>query len=106
MEKAVVTSLRSKNDAVSAVTLSESHNVTFGNSETDTYTLLYENGAWYNWRLITSGAYTPDSKTLLTSSNGYYTIDFGQTYSSLGVDGTDMGPSGLWNAPFEFEITL
>lgn len=87
-----------------AVTLSETHNVTFGDISSNTYTLLYENGNWYNWRLITDGSYTPSSKTLLTAIDGYYTINFGSEYPCLGADGNEYGQGSIMYAPFDFEI--
>ena len=88
-----------------AVTLSETHNVTFGDTSSNTYTLLFENGNWYNWRIMTNGAFTPESKTLLTASGGYYTIDFGGQYDCLGADGDMYGQGTVWYAPFDFEIS-
>lgn len=87
-----------------AVTLSETHSVTFGDISSNTYTLLYENGNWYNWRLITDGSYTPSSKTLLTAIDGYYTINFGSEYPCLGADGNEYGQGSIMYAPFDFEI--
>ena len=88
-----------------AVTLSESHNITFGDTSSNTYTLLYENGNWYNWRIITNGSFTPSSKTLLTATDGYYTIDCGAVYPCLGADGDAYGEGVVMNATFDFEIS-
>lgn len=87
-----------------AVTLSESHNITFGDTSSNTYTLLYENGNWYNWRLITNSSYTPSNKTLLTATDGYYTIYCGAEYPCLGADGNEYGQGGVMYATFDFEI--
>ena len=87
-----------------AVTLSETHSVTFGDISSNTYTLLYENGNWYNWRLITDGSYTPSSKTLLTAIDGYYTINCGSEYPCLGADGNEYGQGSIMYATFDFEI--
>ena len=88
-----------------AITLSESHNITFGDTSSNTYTLLYENGNWYNWRIMTNGSWTPDSKTLLTAVNGYYTIYFDSTYPCLGADADAGGQGGTMIASFDFEIS-
>ena len=88
-----------------AITLSESHNITFGDTSSNTYTLLYENGNWYNWRIMTNGSWTPDSKTLLTAVNGYYTIYFDSTYPCLGADGNEYGGGNYVNQAFDFEIS-
>ena len=87
-----------------AITLSESHSVTFGHVSINTYTLLYENGNWYNWRLVTNGSYTPDNKTLLTAVDGYYTIVFDNEYYCQGADGDEYGQGSVMVAPFDFEI--
>ena len=87
-----------------AVTLSESHNVTFGNVSTNTYTLLYENGNWYNWQIMIGGSYD-GRKTLLTPSNGYYTIQCDNVYPCLGADGDVYGQGGVMYATFDFEIS-
>ena len=93
------------------IQLSESHDVSFGyaamgETSGNTYTLHYDDGmdVWQKWRLIIDGNYVSDMEDL-TSSNGYYTVDFGQKYPCIGGD-FDWGQQTTQDAPFEFEIYI
>lgn len=55
---------------------------------------------------MTNGSFTPDSKTLLTESNGYYTITFDSAYPFLGCDADVYGQGGVMYATFPFEILV
>ena len=89
-----------------AITLSESHNVSFGDTSSNTYALLYENGNWYNWRIMSNGNFDPDRKIALSPIGGYYTIMFGygSYYYCLGADADAYGQGGTTDATFDFEV--
>lgn len=84
--------------------LQGNHNIAFGDTQVNVYSLLYENGVWYNWRVITDGQYTPSSKTPLTSVDGYYVIEFDDSYPFLGSDGDSSGQGGVNYTTFDIEI--